>query len=289
MVVQTRNQKKMDGLEDLIDKKLSELKDVLVHQFQASLDSYISVKKDELETFFSEKRKDLDAIKISEAAANTEIQDSILSIKRHVAAVKAENILLRKEVDELRQYIRRPNVRIFGVPISSNEKSSAVENLIKSMLPLVDGISSSSIDRAHRVGRITSKEIKSSTNKGENGGDGENGDEGENGGDGNKGVVTVVKSQPIIVRFTSFRDRTIFYRSRKVIKDKFKCTISLDLTMDRYALLKYARNKVLNVDGIKFVYSDINCALRAFTEGGKHLVFDSASALDEIISAVSPV
>ena len=98
-------------------------------------------------------------------------------------------------------------------------------------------IPDSSIDRAHRIGRIQK---------------------------GNGKDI-----QPIIVRFTTFRDRTKFYKARKY-------GVSLDLTVDRLALLKDARKLVENEDGIRFAYTDINCKLRVLTKTGKHISFDSS-------------
>ena len=283
MVVGTRNQKKMEAFGDLIDKKLGEFKDVLVNQFQTTLDAYINEKKAELGLFFDTKIKEIEetALKnISKVAdstvVNDELRESIKSIENHVMAVKHDNIILRNQVDDLHQYIRRPNLRIFGVPVPPGEKSQHVEDFIQTLIQQTE-IPSSSVDRAHCVGRVTSKVI---TNK--DVGDGGDGEDDEVGDTVEK---TVIKTQPIIVRFATFRDRTTLYRARKQIKEKFNCSISLDLTADRYSLLKYARKKVENVAGIQFVYADINCALRAFTTEGKHLFFDSVCALDDIISA----
>ena len=51
------------------------------------------------------------------------------------------------------------------------------------------------------------------------------------------GVPAKVKGndrpQQVIVKFTSFRSRTIFYKSRKEVKDKENFGVSLDLTKTR--------------------------------------------------------
>ena len=278
MVVETRSKKKMEGFGELIDEKLGEFKIALVSQFQATLDSYINGKIVELEALFSSKMKALEEVSkknellIPESSSvNEELRESVKAIEKHVMEVRHENIILRNQVDDLKQYIRRPNLRIFGVPLSPGEKSENVNELVETMVTSA-GIHSSSIDRAHRVGRITARQITK---------DVVNSDDDE--------VVekTTIKYQPIIVRFTSFRDRTLFYKARKQVKERFSCSISLDLTAERYSLLKYARKKVENVAGIKFVYSDINCSLRALTADGKHLFFDSVCALDDIILAAN--
>ena len=65
--------------------------------------------------------------------------------------------------------------------------------------------------------------------------------------------------------------------------------ISLDLTLERYGLLKRARERIEDVVGIKFVYADINCQLKACTGNGQHLKFDSILELETIISGINIV
>ena len=69
-------------------------------------------------------------------------------------------------------------------------------------------------------------------------------------------------SQSIIVRFSTFRHWTAFYRSRGKLEGNIR--VRLDLTKDRYNILSDAR---LYVDGfkdiIKFVYADVNCRLKS--------------------------
>ena len=48
-------------------------------------------------------------------------------------------------------------------------------------------------------------------------------------------------TQPIIVQFTSFRARTVLYKARKSIKNKFKYGVSLDLTTTRLSLLNLGK------------------------------------------------
>ena len=74
--------------------------------------------------------------------------------------------------------------------------------------------------------------------------------------------------------------RTIFYRARK----ERNVGVFLDLTKFRLDKLNKARDLVKNVSSVKFVYSDINCALRVLTESGKHVAFKSLDDLKKIIS-----
>ena len=156
------------------------------------------------------------------------------------------------ELEDLQQYVRRPNLRIYGVPVVIDETSDMVETKVKTILnELLD--ERITIDRAHRIGRVKED------------------DEGN-------------KSQPIIVRFPTFRERTVAYRARKTLKQTHKYGVSLDLTKSRLDLLNSARNMVQEVEGIKFAYSDINCHLRVLTVGGKHLMFKSICDLQDIIA-----
>ena len=64
----------------------------------------------------------------------------------------------------------------------------------------------------------------------------------------------------IIIRFTTFRHRTMFYRAKNKLKRGVR--IKLDLTKSRYGLLKRAKDHVKEVPSIKFCYADINCHLK---------------------------
>ena len=89
-------------------------------------------------------------------------------------------------------------------------------------------------------------------------------------------------TQPIIARFSTFRERTKLYYKRKVIKANRGFGISVDLTSDRLSLLNKARDAIKDSECIEFVYSDINCQLRAFTKNKKHVSFNSLSDLHAI-------
>ena len=108
------------------------------------------------------------------------------------------------------------------------------------------------IDRAHRIGKTKT--------------------------DGN-GVTTQA-----IIRFTTFRDRTAIHRARKDIKNKLKYGISLDLIPSKLTLLSEARKLIDGVEGIHFVYSDINCYTRAFLKNGQHKSVITLSELQDIIT-----
>ena len=87
----------------------------------------------------------------------------------------------------------------------------------------------------------------------------------------------------IIVYFTTFRHRTMFYRAKNKLKRGVR--IKLDLTKSRYALLKRANDHVKEVPSIKFCYADVNCRLKVKfnDENQKDIFFSSFDDLRDIV------
>ena len=165
----------MEAFTELIDTKLSKLRESLLREFKSALDTYVEEKKEELKVFVvAEREKNLDI--------PSELSESIKEIQKHIISLKADNIILKNRVDDLQQYIRRQNVRIFGVPVNKRETKDEIENLVKEMIT-DHGISEYSLDRAHRIGKIKKLVTDSET----------------------------IEVQPIIARFTTFRDWTTLY------------------------------------------------------------------------------
>ena len=86
----------------------------------------------------------------------------------------------------------------------------------------------------------------------------------------------------IIIRFITFRHRTMFYRAKNKLKRGVR--IKLDLTKSRYGLLKRAKDHVKEVTSIKFCYADINChpKVKFNTENQKNIFFSSFDNLLDI-------
>ena len=86
----------------------------------------------------------------------------------------------------------------------------------------------------------------------------------------------------IIIRFITFRHRTMFYRAKNKLKRGVR--IKLDLTKSRYGLLKRAKDHVKEVPSIKFCYADINCHLKVKfnAENQKDIFFSSFDNLLDI-------
>ena len=175
-------------------------------------------------------------------------------LKKQVAELRKANIDNQVQNEEIEQYGRRLCLRIDGVPTVKDETSDDVLKYTNSLFTeaKVD-IPENVVDRAHRIGpTYTDKK----SNK-------------------------VCKS--IIVRFTTFRHRTMFFRARKNLKKGVK--VKLDLTKSRYNLLKQANEHVDEVPSIKFCYADVNCRLRVkfCDDKQKDLFFSSFDELRNIV------
>ena len=166
------------------------------------------------------------------------------------------NINNQARNEGLEQYGRRLCLCIDGVTAVKDESSDDVLEFTNSLfkeakVSALDNV----LDRAHRIGpnytdRITSKKCKS-----------------------------------IIVRFSIFRHRTLFYRARKKFKSGFK--VKLDLTKSRFNLLKKANDHVKEIPGIRFCYADVHCRLRVNFHDTKQedIFFSTFDELSDIVDS----
>ena len=91
--------------------------------------------------------------------------------------------------------------------------------------------------------------------------------------------------QSIIVRFTTFRHRTLFYRARKNLKGEFK--VKLELTKPRFNLLKKSNHRVKEIPAISFCYIVVNCRLRVKFHDAKQedIFFSTFDELRDIVDS----
>ena len=87
----------------------------------------------------------------------------------------------------------------------------------------------------------------------------------------------------IIIRFITFRHRTMFYRAKNKLKRGVR--IKLDLTKSRYDLLKRANDHLKELPFIKFCYADVNCRLKVKfnDENQKDIFFSSFDDFRDIV------
>jgi len=144
------------------------------------------------------------AVQAALASANAEISELREEVAKLQTKVSQLDSRLEDRTDELEQYQRRNNIRIFGVKESAVEKTDdLVIGLCREKLGLE--LPASSICRSHRVGY--------------------------------KGEGETARPRPIIVKFTSYQARRMVF----VVKKKLKgtgITIREDLTRRRLDLYR---------------------------------------------------
>ena len=176
------------------------------------------------------------------------LESSVAMLQKHITTLKRSN---EEKIEELDQYGRRLCLRINGIEMKKDETSGDVFNLVKEKIveAKVD-IPNCVVDRAHRIGKVLNNR------------------------DGKP-------SKAIIVRFTTFRHRTIFYRARKKIGN---ISVQLDLSKTRYNLLKEAKALTEDLEDVKFVYADINCRLKVHLKDDSEMFFSSIDNLKSILN-----
>ena len=147
---------------------------------------------------------------------------------------------MKASQDELEQDGRRLCIKINGVPVAENETSNDVLQNVKSIIGESNReIPDVSIDRAHRISKTYTEKTSG------------------------------VKYKRIIVRFATFRHKTMFYHIRKNLKRNLK--VKLDLTKKRYSTFTEAMQLVKNNKAVKFVMAGINYRLKVVFKDGNSL------------------
>ena len=175
-----------------------------------------------------------------------ELETENKMLKKSVSELVKLNIQNQKNTEELDQYGRRLCLRIDGVSTVNNESSDTVLEYIKPLFTEANvNIPDLVVDRAHRIGPVYTDRVSKN------------------------------KCKSIIVRFTTFRHRTMFYRARRNLKNRVR--VKLDLTKSRYNLLKKANYDVEIIPTISFCYADVNCRLKVrFEDENENNVFFSS-------------
>ena len=184
-----------------------------------------------------------------------ELESTVKMLQKHVTNLKEVcNSKIQdndSKIDQLEQYGRRQCLRIEGVPFKKEEDSDVVLSKVKELI-VESGIEvpDACLDRAHRIG----KPYFDSKDK---------------------------KYQSIIVKFSTFRHRTLLYKNRKKIKSGAR--VKLDLTRKNYNLLKSANELVLTSEEFLYAFADINCRLKLRASDNTERVFDSILELQNIL------
>ena len=92
---------------------------------------------------------------------------------------------------------------------------------------------------------------------------------------------TNVLCKSIIVCFTTFRHRTMFYRSGANLKNNVK--LKLDLTKNRCKTTTKAIEAVKSYDNMNYVMADIDCWLKVVLKDRSGKFFTDIMSLKEIL------
>ena len=196
-------------------------------------------------------------IEVAEAFKNElkireELESTVSVLQQHVKICQKQITGMQQANEELEQYGRRLCVRIDGVPTVDNETSDEVLDKVKSLIKETScDIPDVVIDRAHRIGK------------------------------GYNDRKTNVRCKSIIVPFTTFRHRAMFYRSGANLKSNVK--LKLDLTENRYKTFTKAIETVKSYDNVNYVMVDLNCRLKVVLKDGSSKFFTEIMSLKEIL------
>ena len=180
-----------------------------------------------------------------------EQDDKITEPTERVAALELEVTKVRafeRRIDDAEQHSRRLCLRIDNVLVDDKETSEQCLNKIMHVIDNMDvAINRDMIDRVHRIGKKFAREKTE---------DSDNSEVTDNE-DREVPGMSSTRYQQIIVRFTSWRARTLIHRKRKSARNKIK--IKLDLTKRRLNLMKFARRESKAHVKVDFVFADVNC------------------------------
>ena len=147
--------------------------------------------------------------------------DELKASQRTITKLEESKQELKDQIDDLEQYTRRTNIRIYGIPETEEvDTDNLAINFVHNELGIQ--ISANDISRSHRIGKRSSK------------------------------------PRPIIVRLTRHNTKVAILRNRRQLKlNKRPFNVQEDLTMPRRDILKYLNqieegvvDKVWNIDGI---------------------------------------
>ena len=120
------------SISDLFESKFEEFKNSLLVELKKEIDSYFMEEKAKFVRFVAEKQDEIAKLELVRSIET--IQQHFIKLNDENAAMKEANNILKHEVDDIQQYVRRQNVRIYGVKVAKKETSADVEIIIKGIL-----------------------------------------------------------------------------------------------------------------------------------------------------------
>ena len=155
-----------------------------------------------------------------------ELEDEVNHLEDKVCFQVNHCQLLERKLDDTEQYTRRLSLRINGIDDGRESDDDCLSKVKDEISKLGVTVADCEFDRAHRVGRKTDTQ------------------------------GTRVQSRQMIVRFTSWRARTLVYRHRS---KEGNVRFYIDQTKRRFQLRKTAVDMDKDKPDVDFVYKyDIN-------------------------------
>ena len=227
---------------EIVESKLEEFKTTLKEERDELRDSLIDALKDEIRSEFVQLME-------SHTKRIDELESTVAILHTQVDVLKQQIDVSINKTDDLEQYGRRQCLRLNGMPPEKDETAEDVLEKVKKALDDAEVlIPDNIIDRAHRIGSVYKDR-----------------DTGED-------------AQSVIVKFSTFKHRSIVYRARK----KLKLIVRPDLTKRRYDLLHMALKAADKSAKVKYVYVDINCRLKARMADDSEVAFDSLEKINSL-------
>ena len=187
----------------------------------SAIDKYISSPEftqslsDSLQFDCNKLKDSIEAVegKISELESSMKpvLQNSLKTAPGQITSIEDNNTKLLARIDDLEQYTRRTNVRIYGIPESNSSEPEDTDSLAINFFAEELGISISVMDisRSHRIGKRS------------------------------------VNPRPIIVRFVRHNTKVDVLRNKRQLKTKKRpFNVQEDLTLPRRNILNYLRNEI---------------------------------------------
>ena len=199
-------------------------------EFQRSLADSINFDAANFEARLGSSEKKINELINSNQSKIAELDEELAKLKSNlalkgkaIAGLEDDNYRLSQEVDDLEQYTRRTNVRVYGVAEQTEENTDNLAiDFFKSELNV--DVASNDISRSHRVGK-----------------------------------KSAAKPRPIIVRFTKHKTKVAVMSRRRMLKERKRpFNLQEDLTINRREILNYLNkdieegivSKVWTVDGV---------------------------------------
>ena len=184
--------------------------------------------------------------KLDALPTKTDIESSMKIFREKIARVDEKVERVRGEINDLAQYVRRLDLRIFGVPSSSFHDKTVEEWVLQYFnKDLRVSISGDAIERAHRIGKASGGKVQ------------------------------------VIVRFSTWKNRCLVYHNRK----KGNFPISVDLTQENQTFYKAVRALVAkHPEELAFSFVDINCRVGVKLQNGSLKFPTSVKDLVDMLS-----